>query len=217
MYLLHIETATKICSVALSKNGQLCQYIDEGNDAFSHGERLTLLIEEVLRLEKISMNELIALSVSAGPGSYTGLRIGVSTAKGICFGLSIPLISVNTLDAMIALAKEKYQNQTICAMIDARRMEVFSKISNENNSLKETSADVLDENSYKQFEPFICLGDGAVKMQELWTNRSIFFDTNFRPSARGQVAIAFQKFQENQWEDLAYFEPNYVKAFYSGK
>jgi tRNA threonylcarbamoyladenosine biosynthesis protein TsaB len=213
--ILHIETATKVCSVALSINGELKQIQELKEDGYSHGEQLTNLIQKTLDLGGITAQDLSAVSVSAGPGSYTGLRIGVSTAKGLCYALNVPLISVDTLQAMAEVARICYPNSNLCPMIDARRMEVFSLITNfESEILKPVSADVLDDSSYVDFEPFICFGDGAQKMEELWDGRNIEFDLELEPSAKGQITSAYQKFLNQEFEDVAYFEPAYLKEFY---
>ncbi len=213
--ILHLETATRICSVSLAENDSLLNVIDLDEGSFAHGERLTLLIEEVLEKSGRSLRELNAISVSSGPGSYTGLRIGVSTAKGLCYALSIPLIAVNTLSGMVALAHEKHPGKRVCAMIDARRMEVYSLlVDSEGQVLKPVSADVLDETSYAEFDAFVCVGDGAAKCVELWNQRSLDFDLDFQPSAQAQVRLAYDKWVNGEFEDLAYFEPNYVKPFY---
>lgn len=214
-YLLHIETATKVCSVALSKNGQLVQLIESNDDQFSHGEKLTLFIVELLQKENIKATNLAAISVSAGPGSYTGLRIGVSTAKGMCYALSIPLISIDTLTSMAQKALQEKNVNAICAMIDARRMEVFSAIFlSDGKCIKPTSPDVLDENTYADFDPILVIGDGAEKTKEIWKNRSVTYSDSYHISAQSQVELAYNKFLNNEFEDLAYFEPNYVKAFH---
>lgn len=213
--ILHIETATKVCSVALSVDGELKQLQELKDDGYAHGEQLTILIQKVLDLQGITSGMLSAISVSAGPGSYTGLRIGVSTAKGLCYALGIPLIAINTLESMAAIGKMNYPAHNLCPMIDARRMEVFSLITNaQSEILKPVSADVLDENSYADFEPFVCFGDGAAKMRELWANRQITFDLDLEPSASGQVSRAYEKFLKQECEDVAYFEPDYLKEFY---
>lgn len=213
--ILHIETATKVCSVALSLNGEIVQIQEFKDEGYSHGEQLTVLIQKVLDLYRITAQELSAVSVSAGPGSYTGLRIGVSTAKGLCYALKIPLISVDTLQAMAEVARISYPTFNLCPMIDARRMEVFSLITNfDADILKPVSADVLDENSYLDFEPFVCFGDGAQKMEELWEDRNIEFDLELEPSAKGQISIAYKKFLKQEFEDVVYFEPAYLKEFY---
>lgn len=213
-WILHLETATKVCSVALSRNGELRQLEEIADDQYAHGEQLTLLIEKVLKNVAIAPRDLAAVSVSSGPGSYTGLRIGVSTAKGLCYALSIPLIAIDSLSAMAALARKKYPQQTLCPMIDARRMEVYATtFAADDAVLKPMSADVLDENSYSAFEPFVFFGDGAPKMAELWKARNVVFDSELRCSASGQVTLAFEKFTRQDFEDMAYFEPLYLKEF----
>ncbi len=213
-YILHLETATKVCSVALSFNGQIKQMKEIQEAGFSHGENLTLLIEEILKSEGITANQLSAVSIASGPGSYTGLRIGVSTAKGFCYALSIPLIAVDALVSIQQIVIEKYPSQNIIPMIDARRMEVFAAVYNSKGEIiKPISADVLDENSYAEFEPFVACGDGAEKLIELWKGREIIFATEILSSAKGQVQLAYQKFEQKAFEDVAYFEPFYLKDF----
>lgn len=215
-YILHIETATKICSIALSKNGKLLSFKETDESAYVHAEVITLFIEDVLAAGGIKASDLSAVSVTSGPGSYTGLRIGVSTAKGLCYALSIPLISIDALENLAHLAAEKHAESKIAAMIDARRMEVFSTIYDEKMTIcKPVSADVLDKNSYSQFEPFIAVGDGAMKMKEVWKNRAISFDDMIKSSACGHVQLAFERFSKGQFEDVAYFEPFYLKDFIS--
>jgi len=217
-YILHIETATKACSIALSKNGDLIALEEINDGEYSHGENITLLIQKAIEKSGIEMNDLNAISVSSGPGSYTGLRIGVSTAKGICYALSIPLIAIDSLQALAQIGFEKYPNQTICPVIDARRMEVYNAIYNSNGELiKPISADIIDEHSYTEFEPFIYLGDGAEKLQEIWSNRNCKADLTIFSSAKGQVKPASEKFLKQQFEDVAYFEPFYLKDFVVGK
>jgi tRNA threonylcarbamoyladenosine biosynthesis protein TsaB len=209
-YILHLETATKVCSVALSLNGELKQLKEIEEAGFSHGENLTSLIEEVLRDEGIEASNLHAVSIASGPGSYTGLRIGVSTAKGLCYALSIPLIAIDSLRAIQQIAQEKYPNHTIIPMIDARRMEVFSAIYNPlGEELKPISADIIEAETYATFEPFIACGDGASKLQEIWQNRAIHFATEILSTARGQVTLAYLKREQKHFEDDAYFEPFY--------
>ena len=213
-YILHLETATKVCSVALSLNGQITQLKEIQEAGFSHGENLTLLIEDALKSEGIVANQLSAVSIASGPGSYTGLRIGVSTAKGLCYALSIPLIAVDALVSIQQNGLEKYPNQNIIPMIDARRMEVFAAAYDSKGTiLKPISADVLDENSYAEFEPFVACGDGAEKLKDLWKDRNIIFSTEILSSAKGQVKLAYQKFEQKAFEDVAYFEPFYLKDF----
>lgn len=217
-YILHIETATKACSIALSKNGVLIGLEEINDGEYSHAENITLLIQKAVKAAEIEMKDLNAVSVSSGPGSYTGLRIGVSTAKGICYALSIPLIAIDSLHALAQIGFEKYPNQTICPVIDARRMEVYNAIYSGNEALiKPISADIIEEHSYNEFEPFIYLGDGAEKLQEIWSTKNCKADLTIFSSAKGQVKTAFDKFQKQQFEDVAYFEPFYLKDFVVGK
>jgi len=215
-FLLHVETATKVCSVVLSLNGRQVAIKETNSDQYIHGESLNLFIEEVLCDAKIEIQDLNAVSISSGPGSYTGLRIGVSSVKGLCYGLGIPLISISTLDALYFLAREKYTSESICVMLDARRMEVYSQIwGNDGAILKSLSADVLDENSYNEFDSFVCVGDGAEKMRDIWNPRSIRFDFSLIPSAAGQIKLAYNKFLVNDFVDVADFVPLYLKEFQS--
>ncbi len=215
-YLLHLETSTKVCSVVLSKNGQEIAKKESNDDAFAHGEKLTLYIQEVLKNANVLIHELSGVSVSSGPGSYTGLRIGTSTAKGLCYALNIPLLSISSLDSLATEAKKKHGEANICPMIDARRMEVYSVIYGpKEETLKEISADVLELDSYHEFEPFVAIGDGMPKTQEMWSGRNITFDDSILCSASGQVAKVYSKFLNQEFEDLAYFEPFYLKEFYT--
>lgn len=217
-YMLHIETATKVCSVALSNNGELLAVKETDESGYAHGEMLTLFIEDVLKEAGITAKDLKAISVTSGPGSYTGLRIGVSTAKGLCFALDIPLIAVDALYNLAALARKKNKGTSVCAMIDARRMEVFSAIYDPGlEILKPVSADILDEYSYSEYEPFVVVGDGSEKMKELWSERNLRFDSTVRSSAAGHVSIAFEKYTNGTFEDVAYFEPFYLKDFVGTK
>ena len=215
-YLLHIETSTKVCSVALSLDGKLIRVKESNELEYSHGENLTLFIASVLEDSKVSLNDLAAISVASGPGSYTGLRIGVSTAKGLCYALGIPLIAVDTLFSLAQLAHDKHPDVNLCPVIDARRMEVFNAIYTSSlETLKVISADVIEENSYQEFEPFVYFGDGAAKLQEIWKDRNCQIDTTVLASAIGQIPLATLKFQNNEVEDVAYFEPFYLKDFFT--
>ena len=216
-FLLHIETCTKMCSVALSDNGELIDCIENDADNYIHGEFLTVYIEEILAKNNLLPNQLAAVSFSSGPGSYTGLRIGLSAAKGLCFALSIPLISVSTLKVLALLGKEKHPDSTLVPMLDARRNEVYCEIFDSSlNTIKPLSADILDETSYHNFEPFVYFGDGAEKMSSQWEHRKILFDASIKLSSVGQVAMAYEKFNQNEFEDVAYFTPLYLKEFVTG-
>ncbi len=209
-YILHIETATKVCSVALSNAGELIACKESISDGFIHSEALTLYIEETLRVAEVSLSDLKAISISSGPGSYTGLRIGLSTAKGLCFALKIPLISVETLLALSELAS-KGEEPTI-PMLDARRMEVYAQvIASDGNILQPMDAIELDSTTFSEFEPFQVCGDGAAKCKEMWSHRNIIWNEKLLSSAKGQVAIAFDKYQKKEFENLAYFTPIYLK------
>jgi len=216
-YILHIETSTKVCSVALSKDGICMQLKEINEDGYVHGEKLTLFIQEIIITEGIDLVSLDAVSVASGPGSYTGLRIGVSTAKGLCYALGIPLISIDSLVCLQQIAQQKYPNQSVLAMIDARRMEVFSTLfDGQGNIIKQLSADVLTDDSYAEHEPFVVVVDGAAKMKDIWGNRTITIDALLLSSALGQVQMAFHKYQNQEFEDVAYFEPFYLKDFVTG-
>lgn len=213
--ILHLETSTKVCSVALSENGVLKALHEVYDDQYAHGEQLTLLVEAALKECALSPKDLSAVSIASGPGSYTGLRIGVSTAKGFCYALGIPLIAIDALTSLAAVAREIYPIQALCPMIDARRMEVYSTIFGPDGTiLKPLSADILDENSYSEYGSFVFFGDGAPKMAELWKDRvGLVFDGELRCSASGQVELAWEKLQKGAVEDVAYFEPLYLKEF----
>ncbi|PWL30593.1 MAG: tRNA (adenosine(37)-N6)-threonylcarbamoyltransferase complex dimerization subunit type 1 TsaB [Fluviicola sp. XM-24bin1] len=212
--LLHLETATKVCSVALSRDGEQIALKEIEEVGYSHGENLTLIIQELIQKAGLSMKDLDAVSVASGPGSYTGLRIGAATAKGLCYALNIPLIAVDALTSLCEIARAKHPQQNLCALIDARRMEVFALIQNgDGQTIKEISADVLEEESYSEFAPFVYFGDGAAKLSELWANRNLEADFTIKSSASGQIRLAFEKFQNKSFEDVAYWEPFYLKDF----
>ncbi|MFA7275124.1 MAG: tRNA (adenosine(37)-N6)-threonylcarbamoyltransferase complex dimerization subunit type 1 TsaB [Crocinitomicaceae bacterium] len=214
IYLLHLETSTKVCSVALSLNGELIALKETNEDDFSHGEKLTLFVEEVMQKGHLSFPDLAGISIASGPGSYTGLRIGTSTAKGFCYALNIPLLTIDALESLAQLARKKYPESNLCPMIDARRMEVYAAIySSQMTILKPISADILEEDSYAEFENLVCFGDGMPKTKELWANRAITFDEEILCSATGQVERVYAKYLQQDFEDVAYFEPFYLKDF----
>ncbi|MGY8932032.1 MAG: tRNA (adenosine(37)-N6)-threonylcarbamoyltransferase complex dimerization subunit type 1 TsaB [Flavobacteriales bacterium] len=219
-YILNIETSTKACSVALFSGKQLVSHKEHVEEKFSHSEKLSLYMLEVLDLAKITFTDLSAIAISMGPGSYTGLRIGVSTAKGLCYALDIPLISISTLQAMaygISLTKK---SDVFCPMIDARRMEVYSAFYNAKNKLiRKIQADIIDEKSYQKelTDKVLFFGDGSEKLHETIIHDNASFVSNFHPSAKFLGPLAFNKFQETDFEDTAYFEPYYLKDFIAGK
>ena len=215
-YILHLETATKACSVALSLNGEQVALSEVISAEYSHAENLTVFVQKVLDEAQISLSDLGAVSVSSGPGSYTGLRIGVSTAKGFCYALGIPLIAVDALHSLAQQALLRHPGKNLCAMIDARRMEVFSAIYNDSFQLiKPISADILDEKSYSEYGSFVYFGDGAEKSQNCWQQRGVQADLTIFSSAVGQIKEAYRKFRDQEFEDVDYFEPFYLKDFVS--
>jgi len=212
--ILHIETSTKVCSVALSNSGECIAVIEKNPDEYIHGEYVTLFIEEVLTQVQKSIDELNAVSVSIGPGSYTGLRIGLSVAKGICYGLKIPLIAISSLDCLLELGRVKYPKHTLCAVMDARRMEVYSKIATEKGEiLLKQKAVVIDEKSFIDCDPFVYFGDGSSKLNKIWSERNLIEDSDIIISARGQIAASILKYRNGDFEDLAYCKPIYLKEF----
>ncbi|MBI2280052.1 MAG: tRNA (adenosine(37)-N6)-threonylcarbamoyltransferase complex dimerization subunit type 1 TsaB [Bacteroidetes bacterium] len=221
--ILGIETATKICSVAISRDEKLLALKEIGGE-YSHSENLNHFIELACAEAKITLNQLDAIVVSKGPGSYTGLRIGVSTAKGLCYGLDKPLIAVDTLKAMVvgvtdSLPFGEVQGGVLfCPMIDARRMEVYTALYISKFELIEPiSAKIIDENSFAHFldkNKVVFFGDGAEKCKSLLNNHpnAVFID-NVEPSAQYVNQLASSKFKQGIFEDVAYFEPYYLKEF----
>ena len=217
-YILNIETATKNCSVSLAVDGKtlVCKEISELG--FSHAEKLHLFIEDVIQEAGISWSQLSAIAVSQGPGSYTGLRIGVSAAKGLSYALQIPLISVDTL---ASLAHQVTQNDgLIVPMIDARRMEVYSAIFDSNKQkIRAIQAEIITEESFASISEIVYfVGDSNEKVKTVLTKSNfVFLDAIQYPSAKEMSAISYQKFEEKNFEDVAYFEPFYLKDFLFAK
>ena len=220
IYILNIETSTKACSVALHKNGELIVSREDVTTNFSHSEKLLKFISELFSDAKLSLSDLDAIAVSMGPGSYTGLRIGVSTAKGLCYGLDIPLISISTLKAMSFGMALEIKADLYCPMIDARRMEVYSAFFDINNTeVRKIQADIIDENSYKKEleKKVVFFGDGSEKIKEKIRHKNAMFISDIHPSAKNMGLLSYQKFTESLFEDLAYFEPFYLKDFVAGR
>ena len=215
IYILNIETSTTNCSVSLSKGGETLLLKEDYNSNYSHAERLHLFIEEVINEANISKNDLSAVAISKGPGSYTGLRIGVSTAKGLCYALDIPLIAVSTLEALAGQVKA--DDGIVIPMLDARRMEVYSAVFDQsNNQIRETKAQVLDENSFKSFlneGKVYFIGNGVQKSKEIIKHDNAVFIENKLPSSENMSKIAYDKYKKSDIEDVAYFEPYYLKDF----
>lgn len=213
-YILNIETATKNCSVSLAFNGKTIAYREIAEEGYSHAERLHVFIEEIISEGAIHLSELSAVAVSQGPGSYTGLRIGVSAAKGLCFSLGIPLFAIDTLQ-VIAL-QATVSDGVIIPMLDARRMEVYSAIFSLNFQKKrEVRAEIITEDSFKDIkENIYFIGDCAQKCKVvLAQSNHIFLENIIYPSAREMSTLSFEKFINNDTVDVAYFEPFYLKDF----
>lgn len=213
-YILNIETATKNCSVSLAKEGKtiLCKEIAE--EGYSHAEQLHVFIEDLVQEAGIHFKDIQAIAVSQGPGSYTGLRIGVSAAKGLCYALNVPLIAVDTLQVLAS--QVKVEDGLIIPMIDARRMEVYSAIFDVKfEKIRETQAEVITENSFETIsETVYFVGDCADKCKSVITKSNFIFLEEIKyPSATAMSILSFSKFQNKDFEDLAYFEPYYLKDF----
>lgn len=212
--ILNLETATKNCSVTIARDGKTiaCKEIAEQN--FSHAEKLHVFIEELLAENNLIFSDLNAIAVSQGPGSYTGLRIGVSSAKGFCYALNIPLIAVDTLQL---LAKQiQIEDGIIIPMIDARRMEVFTAIYDKNyQQIRTTQAEIIDENAYQEIvEKIHLVGDGTEKFKNTLTdNKFVFHSEVIFPSANQMSELSFVKYKNSDFVDVAYFEPYYLKDF----
>lgn len=214
-HILNIETSTKNCSVSIAKNGALISLKEINNGGYSHAEMLHPLIKEALLESKLTINQIDAIAVGKGPGSYTGLRIGVSAAKGLCFANDIPLISINSLEILAYTIPIDKGN--IIPMIDARRMEVYSAIYDESFTLiRETKAEIIDKSSFideLQNHTVYFLGDGTEKCQEIILHKNAVFIKDAFPSAKEMVKLSYEKHIVNNTENLAYFEPFYLKNF----
>jgi tRNA threonylcarbamoyladenosine biosynthesis protein TsaB len=213
VFLLHLETSTPICSVALSKNGQLLGHLDQIGDGFIHGESLTLMIEALLAEQKVTLSMLQAISYSAGPGSYTGLRIGLSTAKGLCFALQIPLIAIPTHQSLLQIGLEILgpQNANIVTMLDARRMEVYFEAFDQNGASKTPlCCQIIEAHTLDPYMPCVVIGDANEKVAALIQDSQIQY-LNTPLSAKYQSKIAFDFYQEGKFEDTAYCSPIYLK------
>ena len=223
--ILSIETGTDICSVALSNDGELMA-LRESSEGRDHAKKVAIFVDELLKETGVQPADLDAIAVGKGPGSYTGLRIGVSFAKGMCYALNIPLISVGSLDALVQVAREDYDagivdvededwnRATLCPMVDARRMEVYTQLFNTNGaSQSDVTAEIVTSETFADVRTngkLVIFGNGAEKCCEVLPDALYISIT---PSARGIVALAEQAFNNNQFEDIAYFEPFYLKDF----
>ncbi len=223
--ILSIETGTDVCSVALANDGELMalRESDEGRD---HAKKVALFVDELLRETGVQPSDIDAIAVGKGPGSYTGLRIGVSFAKGMCYALGIPLLAIGSLDALTEVAREDFEagildveegdwaQAKLCPMVDARRMEVYAQVFDvEGKPESDVVAEVVTEESFKEWRAkgrFVIFGNGAKKCAEVLPDAII---ESVVPSARGIVRLAEEAFNAGKFEDLAYFEPFYLKDF----
>ncbi|WP_297411789.1 tRNA (adenosine(37)-N6)-threonylcarbamoyltransferase complex dimerization subunit type 1 TsaB [uncultured Alistipes sp.] len=222
--ILCIETGTDVCSVGIARDGRLLSLreSDEGRD---HARKVGVFVDELLRENRLSPDELDAVAVGKGPGSYTGLRIGVSFAKGLCYGIRKPLIAVGSLDALAEVAREDYEagivdvddweSARLCPMVDARRMEVYARVFDTTGApLSDVKAEVIGGDSFAAWRdgkhPFVIFGNGARKCREALPDARFI---EVAPSARGLARRAQEAFDAGRFEDLAYFEPFYLKDF----
>lgn len=219
MIILHIETSTRVCSVTLSEN-DVCLFTRSNHEGMNHAALLSLFIDEALSVLKPAGKSPDAVAVSSGPGSYTGLRIGISTAKGLCYGLEIPLISVSTLEIMTIAAQQQTgfpENALFVPMIDARRMEVYDTVFDAHGTMtEEIRADIIDENSFAgmlETNPVYFFGDGSEKCRNVITSPNATFIPGIDPLAENMIIPALNKFKAGILEDVAYFEPFYLKEF----
>lgn len=230
--LLHIETTTKACSAGLSRDGRMIALRESVDKDYAHSSLLTVFIEELFQTCKIKPSQLDGVAVSSGPGSYTGLRIGVSAAKGLCYALDLPLIAVNTMKSLTVVAKNHIQTQSkelipdieealFCPMLDARRMEVYySLFDSDLNLIRKTEAAIIDGHSFEKelaIQQIVFFGDGAEKCRAVIQNENAMFLQDIWPSATGMVEDAEQQWKAQKFVNLAYFEPFYLKDFVAGK
>lgn len=221
--ILCIETGTDICSVGLARDGELIS-LRESAEGRDHAKKVGVFVDELLREMDVMPDELDAVAVGKGPGSYTGLRIGVSFAKGLCYGLQIPLIAVGSLDAMTEVAREDFEagilgvesldDKWLCPMVDARRMEVYAQVFSSSGVAQcDVRAEVVSEESFSEWRKertMVIFGNGAAKCREVLPD-AIY--VNVTPSARGLARLAEERLKAGEVEDIAYFEPFYLKDF----
>jgi tRNA threonylcarbamoyladenosine biosynthesis protein TsaB len=219
--ILCLETATKVCSVALSLNDELL-FKKEEYAGPSHAALLAVFVQEAVDYAEKNRYPIEAIAVSSGPGSYTGLRIGISEAKGLCYGMNIPLIAVPTLAIMASQAiRAGIRADAYCPMIDARRMEVYAAVYNRQMQIKRPpGADIVTGQTCEEFlseGTVLFFGDGAGKCKELISSKNAIFVENIHPLATGMIPLAHQYYQEKNYQDIAYFEPFYLKEFQTTK
>lgn len=213
--ILNIETSTINCSVSLGINGECVVLKEYAEVNFAHAEKLHVFVQQLLEEAKVDFKCLDAIALSKGPGSYTGLRIGCSTAKGYCYALGIPMIALDTLE-ILARQLQVQLGTWIVPMLDARRMEVYTAAYDfQYKNVKEIQAMVLDENSWNQDQSMVFIGDGAVKFKEIYKGEGEFNLDVVLPSAAQMCQIAEEYYNDKNFEDIAYFEPFYLKEFHT--
>lgn len=214
--ILNLETATTNCSVSLALNGNIIAIRENDTPNYSHAEQLHVFIQECLEEAGKLPSDLDAIAVSMGPGSYTGLRIGVSAAKGLCFALEVPLISIATLKSMASQLNVQ-KGDVVIPVLDARRMEVYSAVFDAVlNEVRETRAEIIDEDSFKEYTSkgkVYFIGNGAEKISSTLKGNNMVFVNKAVPSAKEMAVLSHNKFSSNDFEDVAYFEPYYLKDF----
>ena len=226
-YIINIETSTEVCSVALSNNGEM-QLLRESDEGLNHSKLLPLFIDEIFKETGLRAKFIDAIAVSMGPGSYTGLRIGVSLAKGLCYSLDIPLIAIGTLDAMgiytgnnikkYSGGMDMIQNDLLCCpMIDARRMEVYTALYNlRGEKIEDVNARIIREDTFSKYleqHQIMFFGNGSTKCKTILNHPNALFNGPLKNSARFMLELAENKFNSEEFEDVAYFEPFYLKDF----
>ncbi|SHJ12036.1 tRNA threonylcarbamoyladenosine biosynthesis protein TsaB [Arenibacter nanhaiticus] len=213
--ILNLETATTNCSVSIAKDGELIVLKEDNTPGYSHAEQLHIFIEEALVEASLTFKDIDAIAVSKGPGSYTGLRIGVSAAKGLCYALDLPLISVPTLESLACQA-DRTEIEYIIPLLDARRMEVYSAVfDHKGTEIRATKAEIINEESFSEYSAkgkVLLIGDGAEKCKEILKHSNFNF-LAASPSASEMSRLSNKKFKANDFEDVAYFEPYYLKDF----
>ena len=215
--ILLLETATSICSCALALGEQVVAY-RQSDIPNAHSKCLSVMIDDLFKQSQYDYSDLSCVAVSKGPGSYTGLRIGVSTAKGVCYALKLPLISIDTLSILAFAAHKRFEHCLALPMIDARRMEVYCAIYDSDfNIIKPVSAEIIEGNIFdqyiKQTDKVVICGDGAAKCKSVLANKNYIFAEEILLSSKDMSAMAYKKFINKDYEDLAYFEPYYLKDF----
>ncbi|MFM7664472.1 MAG: tRNA (adenosine(37)-N6)-threonylcarbamoyltransferase complex dimerization subunit type 1 TsaB [Bacteroidota bacterium] len=209
--ILHLETSTQTCSVALSQTGKLLALEESNSEQYLHGEKLTIFIQKVLDSGGVLPQQIQAISISMGPGSYTGLRIGMATAKGLSLGLNIPIIGISSLHSLVSLGKKKHANATFIAAFEARNTEVFMRIETDKALLLEDQPIDLVDYSFHPNHKVVLLGNAQNKVFDFLGDPTAILEPNLLPSALGQVDLAWQRMLQGKVDDLNTLAPNYTK------